>query len=283
MNTLYHLRFRSLYGADRGRHGEGSNKTGRSAEDLVVPVPLGTQVFDREAGEMIGELLTDGQQLVVAAGGRGGRGNARFASATNRAPRRADPGEPGIEKQLRLELKLLADVGLIGLPNAGKSTFVSAISAARPKIADYPFTTLSPNLGVVARRVEDNPFVVADLPGLIDGAAEGAGLGLQFLRHVDRCRILLHLIDLAGTDGSVIDELTTIEKELGAYDSDLLNRPRLIVGTKLDAAGEERREEARAEAETRGLACFEISSVTGTGVDELIDQVKILLDGLSVE
>lgn len=283
MNTLYHLRFRSVYAADRGRHGEGSNKTGRSAENLLIPVPLGTQVFDREAGEMLGEVITDGEELVVALGGRGGRGNARFATATNRAPRRADPGESGVEKLLRLELKLLADVGLIGLPNAGKSTFISSISAARPKVADYPFTTLSPNLGVVARRAEDNPFVVADLPGLIEGAADGAGLGIQFLRHVDRCRILLHLIDLADTSQPIGDQLKIIEQELGAYDNDLLNRPRIIVGTKLDAADEQRRMDLKEECESRALLFFEISSVAGLGIDALIDRVKALLDGHSVE
>src|SRR4051812_43327867 len=170
-NTLYHLRFASLYAADRGRHGEGSNRTGKSADDLFIPVPLGTQAYDVETGELLGEILADGERLLVAAGGRGGKGNARFATATNQAPRRADPGTPGEERPLRLELKLLADVGVVGLPNAGKSPLISVVSAARPKIADYPFTTLVPQLGVVARSQFDDPFVIADLPGLIAGAA----------------------------------------------------------------------------------------------------------------
>ena len=211
-NTLYHLRFASLYPAQRGRHGEGSNCSGKEGEDLEIPVPLGTVVYDEETGELLGEILADGQRLRVAAGGRGGRGNARFATATHQAPRRADPGTDGEERHLRLELKLLADVGVIGLPNAGKSTLISVVSAARPKIADYPFTTLVPQLGVVAEGPLAEPFVIADLPGLIAGAAQGAGLGIQFLRHVERCRVLLHLVDLSSFEGSAADDLTTVEQ-----------------------------------------------------------------------
>ena len=277
LNTLYHLRFRSIYPAERGRHGEGSNRTGRSGRDLEIKVPPGTQVFDAEDASPVGEILADGECLVVAQGGRGGRGNARFATSTNRAPERADPGEEGAERRLRLELKLLADVGVVGLPNAGKSTLISVISAARPRIADYPFTTLVPQLGVVADGPTDDPFVVADLPGLIEGASEGAGLGHQFLKHVERCRVLLHLVDLATETGRAEDDLSTIEREMEAFDAGLLGRPRWIVGTKLDAAREERRRGLEAAARRRGLRYLEISSVTRDGVRELVSGLRQLL------
>lgn len=289
-NTLYHLRFRSIYEAERGRHGEGSKKTGRSGEDLELKVPLGTQVRDDESGELLGEVMVDGERLCVARGGRGGRGNARFATSTNQAPRRADPGEEGEEHLLRLELKLLADVGVVGLPNAGKSTLISRISAARPKIAEYPFTTLVPQLGVVAEDALSEPFVVADLPGLIKGAALGAGLGIQFLKHIERCRVLVHLVDLAGQPGLAegedaadpVTELETVETELEAFDPDLRDRPRLIVGSKLDAAqpphGPARSERLRAAAEQRGLPYVEISSATGEGIPELIRTLRRCLD-----
>jgi len=273
-NTLYHLRFASLYPAERGRHGEGSNCSGKDGEDLEVPVPLGTVVYDDETGEMLGEILQDGERLRVVAGGRGGRGNARFATATNQAPRRADPGQEGEERQLRLELKLLADVGVIGLPNAGKSTLISVVSAARPKIADYPFTTLIPQLGVVAEGPLAEPFVIADLPGLIAGAAQGAGLGIQFLRHVERCRVLLHLVDLSNPEGSATEDLTTVEHELAEFNAELLERPRLIVGSKLDAALPERREELRRAAAERGLPYREISSATHEGIPGLISDLS---------
>lgn len=275
-NTLYHLRFESVYAADRGRHGEGSNKTGKSAVDREVPVPLGTQVWERDSGAFVGEILAHGERLLAAAGGRGGRGNARFATATNQAPRRADPGQEGEERHLRLELKLLADAGVVGLPNAGKSTLISVISAARPKIANYPFTTLVPQLGVVAEGPLSEPFVVADLPGLIAGAAEGAGLGAQFLRHVERCRVLVHLVDLSGLGGeesSAVEELETVERELGAFNPDLLRRPRLLVGSKLDAALPERRAELEAAARERGLPYLEISSATGEGLPRLVSAI----------
>ena len=277
LNTLYHLRFRSIYPAERGRHGEGSNKTGRSGKDLEIKVPPGTQVFDPEDSTLVGEILGHGERLVVAAGGRGGRGNARFATSTNRAPERADPGEEGVERRLRLELKLLADVGVVGLPNAGKSTLISVISAARPRIADYPFTTLVPQLGVVADGPTDEPFVVADLPGLIEGASQGAGLGHQFLRHVERCRVLLHLVDLAAEEGSAEEDLSTIEHEMEAFDPGLLKRPRWIVGTKLDSAREERRESLRAAAADRGLRILEISSESQEGVRDLGNGLRRLL------
>lgn len=279
LNTLYHLRFRSLYTADRGRHGEGSNRTGRSAEGFEIKVPLGTQVYDEESSDLLGEILADGEILKVAQGGRGGRGNARFASAVRRAPREAERGQLGQERQLRLELKLLADVGIVGLPNAGKSTLISVISAARPKIADYPFTTLQPCLGVVAEGPDTEPFVVADLPGLIQGAAGGAGLGHQFLRHVERCRILLHLVDLSQESASAEEDLSTVENELGAFDPALLQRPRILVGAKVDAVDEDRRRELSAAADVRGLRYMEISSVAGVGIGSLLSALRELLYG----
>lgn len=272
-NTLYHLQFHSLYAAERGRHGEGSNKTGKTGADLEVHVPLGTVVFDRDTGEPLGEVLEDGQRLPVATGGRGGRGNARFATATNQAPRRADPGREGEERFLRLELKLLADAGVVGLPNAGKSTLISVVSAARPKIADYPFTTLVPQLGVVAKGPLDEPFVIADLPGLIAGAAEGVGLGIQFLRHVERCRILIHLVDLSQAEGNAVEDLETVEREMEFFNSDLLSRPRLLVGSKLDAALPQRREDLRHAAAERDLPYLEISAATGEGIRPLVGEL----------
>jgi GTPase len=277
-NTLYHLRFASLYPAQRGRHGEGSNKSGKTGEDLEVPVPLGTVVYDEETGDLLGEVLQDGERLLVAAGGQGGRGNARFATATNQAPRRADPGRDGEERRLRLELKLLADVGVVGLPNAGKSTLISVVSAARPKIADYPFTTLVPQLGVVAEGPLAEPFVIADLPGLIAGAAEGAGLGIQFLRHIERCRVLLHLVDLSNPEGSAAEDLAVVERELEAFNPELMERERLIVGSKLDSALPERREELAREAVKRDLFHMEISSATGEGIPRLISELSRRLE-----
>jgi GTPase len=274
LNTLFHLRFHSIYEADRGRHGEGSKRSGKSGGDLEVRVPLGTQVFDAEGDVFLGEILDDGQRLEVARGGRGGRGNAHFATATNQAPRRADPGREGEERSLRLELKLLADVGVVGLPNAGKSTLIGRVTAAHPKVADYPFTTLVPQLGVV---VPDDPrgdtFVIADLPGLIEGAAHGAGLGHQFLRHVERCRVLLHLVDLSAFEDGAAADLATVEGELGAFNPELIERPRLVVGSKADAARDERRDELRAAAAGRGLPYLEISSATGAGLQALLREL----------
>jgi len=277
MNTLQHLRFNPHYRADRGRHGEGSNKTGRSGEATFVQVPLGTAVVDAESGDFLGELLEDRQDLLIVEGGRGGRGNARFASATNQAPRRADPGEEGATRSLRLELKLLADVGVVGLPNAGKSTLISVISAARPKIADYPFTTLVPQLGVVSLGRDSDPFVIADLPGLIAGASEGVGLGHRFLRHVERCRVLLHLIDLSAIE-SVEEGIAAIERELLSFNPELVDRPRLLVGTKIDSVDEERRLEFEEASRRRGLDRLEISSVARQGLERLIQQVQKMLE-----
>ncbi|HVS63596.1 MAG TPA: GTPase ObgE [Thermoanaerobaculia bacterium] len=277
LNTLYHLRFSSLYKAERGRHGEGSKRSGKSGGDLEVPVPLGTVLRDAASGELLGEVLVAGERVVVAGGGRGGKGNAHFATATRQAPRFAQPGEDGEERRVRLELKLLADVGTVGLPNAGKSTLISVVTAARPKIADYPFTTLVPQLGVVAPRGRLETFVIADLPGLIAGAAQGAGLGHRFLRHVERCRVLLHLVDLSGGELPAAQELTVVEGELEAFDPDLLRRPRLVVGTKGDALDPARERDLRTAAQQRGLRCFVISAVTRQGLEPLLDAVTAIL------
>ncbi|MDY7096085.1 MAG: GTPase ObgE [Acidobacteriota bacterium] len=280
LNTLYHLRVPGAYVAERGHHGEGSNKTGRTGEDLELRVPLGTQVYDEATEALVGEVLEDGQRLRVAAGGLGGRGNARFATSTNRAPRHHEPGRPGEERSLRLQLKLLADVGLVGLPNAGKSTLLSTLSSARPKVAGYPFTTLSPQLGVVALSDYEEPMVLADLPGLIEGAAGGAGLGTRFLRHAERCRVLVHLVDLSSLEeeSDAAADLLTVEEELKAYSTDLIDRPRIIVGSKADAVREERRAQLQAAAEQRELPYLEISSATRDGLKPLVGEIRRLLD-----
>ena len=277
VNTLYHLRFSSLFRAERGRHGEGSKRTGRTGADLKIPAPLGTLIEDAESGELLGELLVEHDRVLVARGGRGGRGNAAFATATRQAPRYAQPGDEGQERTLRVELKLLADVGVVGLPNAGKSTLISVITAAKPKVADYPFTTLVPQLGVVGGEVVEDPFVIADLPGLIAGAARGAGLGIRFLRHIERCRVLVHLVDLAGGESGAEVELATVEKEREEFDSSLVKRPRLVVGTKIDARSEDRAEELKRAAAHRGLGYHEISSVTRKGLERLVIALGELL------
>jgi len=271
-NTLLHLHHRRLIRAPRGRHGQGANRTGASGEDVVLAVPPGTVIRDHASGEILADLVEVGQSVVVARGGRGGRGNARFATSTNQAPRRADPGQAGQEREIELELKLLADVGLVGLPNAGKSTLLSRISAARPKIADYPFTTLEPHLGVVSAPGDDTvTFVVADIPGLIEGAHHGAGLGIRFLRHVERCRVLAHLVDLAD-ESPLGSRVATIRDEVAAYSEELAARPWLLVGTKLDAVAG--REEAcsalEAAARAEGVDAYAISAATGEGVPALL-------------
>ena len=239
-NTLVHFRFNPEYKAERGRHGEGSNKTGREGDDVVLKVPVGTVVYDELTGEMVHDFSNPDDRVVIARGGRGGRGNARFATSVHQAPREHEQGFPGEERNLRLELKLLADVGLVGYPNAGKSTLISRISAARPKIADYPFTTLQPNLGVVA--VGDAPdersFVVADIPGLIEGASEGAGLGTQFLRHIERTRLLAHLVDVSDSSGrpDPVQDFEVITRELANFGEGLDSKPTIIVATKIDVA-----------------------------------------------
>jgi GTP-binding protein len=268
-NTLLHFRFNPEYTAQRGRHGEGSNRTGHEGESLTIQVPVGTTVFDDETGDRLFDFTDDGQSWVVARGGRGGRGNARFATSTHQAPTEHEPGRSGDFRRLRLELKLLADVGLVGYPNAGKSTLISRISAARPKIADYPFTTLEPNLGVV-ELPDHRTFVVADIPGLIEGAHEGKGLGIQFLRHIERTRVLAHLIDVSDTGREPTHDFEALMKELESYSGELARKPMIVVASKVDAAqDEERIDSLRSLAAERKLDFFEISSVTGVGIDAL--------------
>ena len=269
LNTLLHLRFNPEHTAQRGRHGEGSNCTGQEGAAVTVQVPVGTVVYDEESGERIFDFTGPAQSFVVAKGGRGGRGNARFATSTHQAPTEHEPGKPGQEKHLRLELKLLADVGLVGFPNAGKSTLIARISAARPKIADYPFTTLEPNLGVV-QLGDFRSFVVADMPGLIEGAHEGHGLGIQFLRHIERTRLLVHLVDMSETGRDVVADFDTIVNELESFSEELARKPMFVVASKMDAAQEPERVEAlRTVAKERDLPFFAISSATGQGIEEL--------------
>ncbi len=234
-NTLLHFRFNPEHTAERGRHGEGSNRTGRDGASIDVPVPVGTVVYDADTGELLHDFIQAGDRFIVARGGRGGRGNQHFATPTHQAPTEHEPGRAGDEKRLRLELKLLADVGLVGFPNAGKSTLISRISAARPKIADYPFTTLEPNLGVVS--VDDQTFVVADIPGLIEGAHLGHGLGIQFLRHVERTQLLVHLVDVSEVTGrDPVDDFRIIMEELASFSEDLAKKPMFLVASKVDVA-----------------------------------------------
>src|SRR5215211_5051436 len=279
LNTLLHLRYNPRHVADRGLHGEGSNRSGREGSDLVVRVPVGTQIFDAESGELLHDLSRDGDQWLVARGGRGGFGNSHFTSSTNRAPRYHQSGSKGEERELQLELKLLADVGLVGFPNAGKSTLISTISAAKPKVADYPFTTLEPNLGVVDLG-EFRTFVVADIPGLIEGAHKGAGLGDRFLRHIERTKLLLHLVDVSSVTGrDPVEDYETINRELAAYDARLAARPQIVVATKVDALDEpERLESLKKRAEADGRAFYAISSATRQGVKELVSAVARALD-----
>jgi GTP-binding protein len=269
-NTLLQFRFNPEHKAERGRHGEGSQRTGAEGRSLDVQVPVGTVVYDESTGERLYDFTQPGERFTVARGGKGGKGNARFATSTHQAPTEHEPGRPGDEKRLRLELKLLADVGLVGFPNAGKSTLISRISAARPKIADYPFTTLEPNLGVV--QFDDfRSFVVADIPGLIEGAHLGHGLGIQFLRHIERTRLLAHLVDVSDSSGrDPVEDFETVMQELASFSDDLVKKPMIIVATKMDVAQDaERVARLRKLAAERGLPCFEISSVTGQGIEQL--------------
>jgi GTP-binding protein len=276
--TLLDYHYQRHYAAERGQHGQGGGRHGASGADLVLKVPLGTVVSERDTGARLGEIVADGQRLLVARGARGGRGNMRFASATDRAPRRADLGRPGEERWIHLELKLLADVGVVGFPNAGKSTLVARVSAARPKIADYPFTTLAPTLGVV--RVDARSFVIADLPGLIPGAAEGRGLGLRFLRHTERTRLLLHLVDLDPSTGrDPVEDVHAIQAELEAYSPELARRPQLLAANKIDLPGTAARlRQVEALAARRGLPFFALSAVTGEGVAALLSEVAARLE-----
>ncbi|MDX6531530.1 MAG: GTPase [Blastocatellia bacterium] len=274
LNTLLHLRYNPLHIAGRGLHGEGSNRSGKEGADVIVRVPVGTQVFDPLTNELLFDCDADEQRWLAAHGGRGGFGNAHFTSSTNRAPRYHQDGSEGEEFELQLELKLLADVGLVGFPNAGKSTFISTVSAARPKIADYPFTTLEPHLGVVDLG-DFRTFVIADIPGLIEGAHEGHGLGDRFLRHVERTKLLLHLVDMSSVSGrDPVTDYEVINRELAAYDAQLGARPQIVVATKIDALDEpERVERLRRRASEDERKFFAISSVTGAGVRELINAV----------
>ncbi len=269
-NTLLRYRFNPEHKAQRGRHGEGSNRTGHEGESIELEVPVGTVVYDENSGEKLYDFTHAGERFLVARGGRGGKGNARFATATHQAPTEHQPGRPGQERRLRLELKLLADAGLVGFPNAGKSTLISRISAARPKIADYPFTTLEPNLGVV--KLDDfRSFVVADIPGLIEGAHLGHGLGTQFLRHIERTKLLVHMVDVSDATGrDPVEDFETVMRELASFSEDLAKKPMIVVASKMDAAQDAARAASlKRLAETRGLPYLEISSVTGLGLDAL--------------
>lgn len=275
-NTLVHFQFNPEFAAQRGGHGQGSNRHGRNGKPLEIPVPVGTQVLSRDpdTGEasQVADLTEVGQRILVAKGGRGGLGNAHFATSTNRAPRKTQPGEPGDDRRLQLKLKLLADVGLVGFPNAGKSTLISRISAARPKIAHYPFTTLTPHLGVVSLS-DDRTFVVADVPGLIEGAHAGHGLGHQFLRHVERTKVLAHLVDVSSESGrDPVDDLDTIRRELALYNAAMLEKPQVIVATKLDAVDDPARVTAlQKRAKRLKLPFFKVSAASGEGVPQLLE------------
>jgi GTP-binding protein len=272
-NTLVHFRFNPEYKAERGRHGEGSNKTGREGVDITLKVPVGTIVYDEETGDKVWDFSKPDERMVIAHGGRGGRGNARFATSTHQAPREHEEGRPGEERVFRLELKLLADVGLVGYPNVGKSTLISRISAARPKIADYPFTTLEPNLGVVAvgDKREEISFVVADIPGLIEGAHEGAGLGTQFLRHIERTRLLVHLVDVSDASGrpDAIQDVEVILGELDSFGAHLAEKPMLMVASKIDVANKNKIAKLKQYCKKKKLHLFPISAVTGEGIEKL--------------
>jgi GTPase len=272
-NTLIHFRYNPEHKAQRGEHGMGSNCTGLDGKPIVLQVPVGTSLYDNETGELVHDFSEPDERIVVAKGGRGGRGNQHFATSTHQAPREHELGRPGEERFYRLELKLIADVGLVGYPNAGKSTLISRISAAKPKIADYPFTTLEPNLGVVTVGEEphEQSFVVADVPGLIEGAHLGSGLGTQFLRHIERTRVLAHLVDVSDASGrpDPVEDFKVINNELASFGHGLHDKPMIVVATKIDAANPEKLKKLTAYAKRRKLEFFAISAVTGRGIDEL--------------
>jgi len=272
-NTLIHFRYNPLHRAQRGEHGMGSNCTGLDGRSITLHVPVGTALYDLETGELVHDFQQPDECIVVAKGGRGGRGNQHFATSTHQAPREHELGRPGEEHNYRLELKLLADVGLVGFPNAGKSTLISRISAAKPKIADYPFTTLEPNLGVVTVGEEPDleSYVVADVPGLIEGAHLGHGLGTQFLRHIERTRLLVHLVDVSDASGRLdpVEDFKVINKELASFGNGLDEKPMIVAATKMDAANPEKLKKLAAHAKRRKLEFHAISAVTGEGIDEL--------------
>jgi len=285
-NTLIHFRYNPEHKADRGRHGEGSNCSGKEGEDLILQVPVGTSVFDDETGELVHDFATPDDRVIIARGGRGGRGNQHFATATHQAPREHELGRPGEERVYRLELKLLADVGLVGYPNVGKSTLISVISAAKPKIADYPFTTLAPNLGVVSigEAPHEESYVVADIPGLIEGAHLGAGLGIQFLRHIERTRVLVHLVDVSDGSGreNPVEDFKVISAELANFGHGLDEKPVVIAATKADVANPEKLKKLQAMAKRKKLPVYLISAVTGEGIEKLKyaigERVRLLRD-----
>ncbi len=279
INTLLHFQYKRLFKAGRGRHGEGSTRHGRDGEDVTILVPPGTQVYQEPEHVMLKDFSQPGERLLVAVGGKGGKGNARFATATNQAPRRVEPGRPGELLELSLNLKLIADVGLIGFPNAGKSTLISRISAARPKIADYPFTTLAPHLGVVA--VDDfRTFVVADIPGLIEGAHEGHGLGDQFLKHVERTKVFVHLVDVSQPERDPIADYKTIMRELTLFNPEMALRRQVVTASKIDALADRRMlTRLRMMCRRRGIVFHPISAVTGEGIPELIRLLDQILSG----
>src|SRR6202051_2306792 len=272
-NTLVHFRFNPEYKAERGRHGEGSKKTGRDGEGIVLKVPVGTIVYDEDTREKVHDLSPPDERVVIARGGRGGRGNAQFATSTHQAPREHEEGRPGEERNFRRELKLLADVGLVGYPNVGKSTLISVISAARPKVADYPFTTLEPNLGVVLAgdKGKEESFVVADIPGLIEGAHTGSGLGTQFLRHIERTRLLVHLVDVSNGSGrpNPVKDFEVISEELKSFGAGLENKPVIVVASKIDIANKDKLAKLKRYCKKKNLELFPISAVTGKGIEEL--------------
>ncbi|MFN6964183.1 MAG: GTPase ObgE [Pyrinomonadaceae bacterium] len=284
LNTLLHLRYNPEHVAERGRHGEGSNRHGKDGESVTVQVPVGTQVFDAVSGEMLFDFVEAGQRYLAAKGGKGGWGNSHFATSTRQAPKFHYNGRPGEERELQLELKLIADVGLVGFPNAGKSTLISVISAARPKIADYPFTTLEPNLGVVDLG-DYRTFVVADIPGLIEGASKGAGLGDRFLRHIERTKLILHLVDVSSLSGrDAVHDYEVINRELAAYSPELARRPQIVVATKTDALDEpDRLVSLREAAQRDGRDFVEISSVANRGIRELISLIDRRLGEISAD
>lgn len=284
LSTLVDFRYKSHFRAPSGQHGSGSKRHGRDGDPLIIRVPPGTVVRDADSGRLLADLVEPGQRVVVALGGRGGRGNARFATSTRQAPQFAELGEKGEERRLKLELKLLADVGLIGFPNAGKSTLISRISAARPKVASYPFTTLVPNLGVV-RMGEGSSFVVADIPGLIEGAHEGAGLGHRFLRHVERTRVLVHVVDVSGWEGrDPRSDFDVVLTELEKYSADLAKLPQIVAANKIDLpSAQDHLPAFREHVEARGLKVFPISAATGEGVPELLQEVWAVLQAARPE
>ena len=283
-NTLVDFRFKKKFKAENGKNGEGAHRYGRSGEDLHIGVPIGTIIRDAETNQVLADLSEKGQEELILPGGRGGKGNSHFATSTRQAPRFSQDGEKGLEKEIVLELKLLADVGLVGFPNVGKSTFLSRTTSATPKIANYHFTTLEPNLGVVKSSYGDS-FVIADIPGIIEGASQGTGLGLQFLRHIERTRLLLHVIDVSGTEGrNPVEDFNTINEELKQYSEKLAARKQIIVANKIDSMQDENLyKELEKMAKEKGIEIYKISAVTGEGIEELLKHVSEILKTLPKE